>query len=41
MNAHILETDAGNHRTKPQLQFQVQLAKTELVAVHLEFKKDA
>ena len=28
VNAHILETEAENHRTRPQLQFRVKLAKT-------------
>ena len=28
VNAHILETEAENHRTRPQLQFRVELAKT-------------
>ena len=28
VNAHILETEAENHLTRPQLQFRVELAKT-------------
>lgn len=28
VNAHILETEAGNHRSRPQLHFHVELAKT-------------
>ena len=28
VNAHILETEAENHPTRPQLQFRVELAKT-------------
>ena len=28
VNGHILETEAQNHRSRPQLQFRVELAKT-------------
>ena len=33
VNAHILETEAENHRSRPQLQFRVELAKTLLSAL--------